>query len=320
MNVTFRQLRAFTQVARCGSFTEAGRALHLTQSATSALVRDLEKEIGLTLMDRTTRKVVLTAAGQEFCARAERILADTAHAITETRDLLHKRRGKVTVAASPLAATAHLPAAIAAFIKLYPNIRVEVHDMLTDGIVNQVRNSTADIGVGTFAKSEAELELVTLFEDRLGVVMPAASPLARKRRLRWVDIADEPLIALTQQSVFRPLIDNARAATGRDVPANAYEVGFMSTAVAFVEAGLGISVLPERAAALSRNDSICFKPLYEPVVTKASTLVTRAGRSLSPATEAFVAFLSGLVKVQVKVQMKAQMKVRAGDSQRPSGD
>jgi DNA-binding transcriptional LysR family regulator len=291
MSITLHQMQAFAEVARHASFTRAAATLHLTQSATSSLIKDLEQKLGLQLFDRTTRSVVLTRAGEEFRIRTERILADVANAVADAKDLLDKRRGQVSIAASPLASATFLPGAIAAFAEVHPYVTVVLHDMLTDGIVEQVRNGTAELGIGTFVKSVSEVELVTLFEDRLGVVLAANGPLAGRRKLTWRDVASQPRISLSQSSAFRPLIDSVFASLGLPLTRPRLEVGYMGTAVALVEAGLGISILPERAASLARTDAACWRPLANPAVTQPSTLVTRAGRSLSPGARAFVDFL-----------------------------
>lgn len=292
MNLTLRQLRAFVQVARQGSFTSAARQLHLTQSAISALVRELERQLGLVVLDRTTRRVTLTEPGSQLLLLAERVLSDVDTAVTEAKGLLDKSRGRVVVAASPLAAATLLPDIIARFARKHPKVKVELHDMLTDQILHHVRGGTSDFGIGTFEKSHTELELSTLYEDVLGVIMPAKSPLARKRPLRWRDLAGQPMVALARTSAFRPLIDSVIVNQSVSVEAPRFEVGYMGTAVALVEAGLGISVLPARAASLIKSSSTCFRRLTAPVVSRPVTLVTRAGRTLSPAAAAFVEFLS----------------------------
>ena len=286
------KMQAFVQVARHGSFTRAAADLHLTQSAASALVKALEEQLGVLVLDRTTRRVVLTRAGEEFLARAERILAEVANAVSDTHDLVNKRRGLVSIAASPLSSSTFLPAAVAAFLEQYPNVRVQLHDILTEGIVEEVRSGAAELGIGTFQQTLGDVDFVTLFTDRLGVVLLSSSPLARKRRLSWRQIASQPRVSLSPSSAFRPLVDNIFATMDIAVARPRFEVGYMGTAVALVEAGLGISVLPERAAWLIRSPAVCWRPLSEPVVVHPSTLVTRSGRSLSPGARAFVDFLS----------------------------
>lgn len=292
MNITLRQLRAFREVARRESFTEAARRLNLSQSAVSALIRELERQIGFSLLDRTTRKVVLNPSGEHLLELSGRVLSDVDSALREARGLLNKSRGRVIVAASPLSAVTVLPSRIAKFARMYPQVQVELRDMLTDQILQSVRNGTVDIGVGTFERSATELTLSTLYEDVLGVVMPVDSPLARRRPLRWRDLAGQSSIALSRSSVFRPLIDSTLSAQSIELGETHFEVGYMGTAVALIEQGLGISILPERAAALIKHRKACFRRLTAPVVSRPMTLVTRAGRSLSPATSAFVACLS----------------------------
>ncbi|HVW69675.1 MAG TPA: LysR family transcriptional regulator, partial [Steroidobacteraceae bacterium] len=90
MNITLRQMRAFVAVTHQGSFTAAARELHLTQSAVSAVIRDLEEQLGLAVLDRTTRRVTLTDAGRHLLQLAERVLRDVETAVTEAKGLLDK--------------------------------------------------------------------------------------------------------------------------------------------------------------------------------------------------------------------------------------
>jgi DNA-binding transcriptional LysR family regulator len=292
MNLTLRQLRAFAEIARLGSFTEAAGRLSLTQSATSGLLRELERQLGLPLVDRTTRRASLTAAGREFLVHTQRVLADVEQAVASTQGLLSKSRGYVSVAVSPLIAATLMPAAIRRFGLAYPGVTIALHDVLTDQILHHVRSGTADFGVGTFQSTHTELELVTLFVDRLGAVVPAASALGAKRRLKWSDLQDQPNIALTTTSAFRSLIDATYQQLRLRMPAPRFEVGYMGTAVALVEAGLGVSVLPERAAALFRTGGARWLALGTPLITQSAMLVKRAGKSLSPAASAFAALLA----------------------------
>ncbi|MCV6612808.1 MAG: LysR family transcriptional regulator [Amphritea sp.] len=93
-NLSIRHLRAFREVAQCGSFTQAAQRLHLTQSTLTATVKQLEQEIGLTLFDRTTRRVVLTREGQQFRSVAERLISDFDTAITDLRPLPASNRAR----------------------------------------------------------------------------------------------------------------------------------------------------------------------------------------------------------------------------------
>lgn len=287
MNVTLRQLRAFVQVARSGGFTPAARKLHLTQSATSLLVRELETQLGLQLLDRTTRRVSITDAGSEFLLSAERILSDVEQAVSNARGLVEKRRGSVTVATTPLLAATFLPQVVAQFQETHPAITVRLADLLTDQIVRLVQSGDADFGVGVFPRAEAELQRVPLFHHSLGVMVPSDWPLAKRRRnLTWADLAEQPMIAMSRSSGFGALIDPVLHQAGLVVKPR-FEVGFIGTAIGLAEAGLGVTVVPAYAGLLVRSSRVRFRVLHDPVVNREVELITRPGRSMSPGAMAF---------------------------------
>src|SRR6478672_11014911 len=113
MNVTLRQLRAFVAVAETGSFTAASRRLHLTPSALSLLVKELENTLAVRMFERSTRRTALTAAGLEFLPLARKVLEDLDRALSSARDLQQKKRGVVRVACTPLYAAVMMPDLIA---------------------------------------------------------------------------------------------------------------------------------------------------------------------------------------------------------------
>jgi DNA-binding transcriptional LysR family regulator len=293
MNITLRQLRAFVEVARRRSFTSAARHLHLTPSALSHLMRELEGHLGTRLLDRNSRNLSVTAAGMELLRSADRILGDVDQTLAGVRDVVARKRGRVTVAAPPVLAASLIPAAMARFKAVHPGITVRLLDVLTAGILEAVRSGEADLGVGTFRQSEPEVHLDALFEDRLVAVVPAASALARKRRLAWKDLRGVPLIMMTNASAFHYLVDRALSHAGEPVTP-AYEVGYMGTAIGLVEAGLGVAVLPAYARSMSDAKKAIVRPLESPAVTREVCIVTRGGRSLSPAAEAFAGVLRSL--------------------------
>ena len=286
MNITLRQLRAFIAVAEEGSFTEAAARLHVTQSAASALIRELESEIGLRLFDRTTRRVEPTDAGREFRASAARMLGDLDHAVADAHALAERRRGRVTIAGSPLLAVAMLPAAIADFGRRFPAIRVVVRDLRSDEIIEAVVGGAADCGIGTFPPSSEGIEQEELMTDALRLFCGRDHALAGQR-VRWADLREQPLIALTRESGVRALIDRNLEAAGV-VGEPAFEVTQMATAVAMIGTGLGIAVLPTYARAFAQLYRIVDKPIDAPRVSRPISFIRRRGRSLSPAAASFL--------------------------------
>jgi len=281
MNITLRQLRAFLAVAQDGSFTNAAERLHITQSAASGLIRELEAEIGLRLFDRTTRRVEPTEAGREFRVSAARLLGELDHAVQDAQALAERRRGRVTIAAPPLLAAAMLPGAIATFGQRFPDVRIAVRDLRTDEIMAAVNSGAADCGIGTFPPGGEGIERSELMTDTLMLFCGRDHALAA-RRANWSDLRGQTLIALTRESGLRVLIDRALDAA-RVAGDPAFEVTQITTAIAMVEAGLGIAVLPAYARALARLFAIASAPIEAPRVSRPISFIRQRGRSLSPA-------------------------------------
>lgn len=295
MNITLKQIKAFLAVAQSGSFTAAANRLHLTQSAVSVLISQLERQFGLRLFDRTTRLVQPTDAGRDFYSVAERVLADLHHALSSSQELVAKKRGRVAVAATPLMASILLPKAIAQYTALYPGISVILKDTLAAQIQSKVREGEVDFGIGTYEKSGRELAAETLMADTLVLICPAAHPLARKTRVAWRDLAGHPLIELTRDNSVGLLVSDCLAEAGVGVHAG-YEVSFLSTVVAMVDAGLGVAVLPSYAKPITRLYNIQVRKLVNPEIRREISFLTRQGRSLSAAAQSLKSFLKTYVK------------------------
>ncbi len=310
MNVTLRQLRAFLEVARHGSFTAAAERLHVTQSALSVMIRELERELRVRLFDRTTRRVQLTAAGEEFHPLAEKTLEDLEHAVARSRELAEVRRGRVTIAATTLIASILLPRAIADYRERHEGVRIVLRDGAPPGqIARMVQDGEVDIGIGPTAARDDALSATPFLVDTLEVACPAGHPLTRKTRVTWRDLAAQPLIALSGETAIRQLLEEQLGAAGaRFEPA--YQVAFLATAIGLVDAGLGVAVLPSHARPLARLHHIRFMKLGSPAIRRDVWLITRRDRALSPAAESFREFL--LDYVQAKEHRQDWLPVAAG--------
>ena len=287
MNVTFKQVQAFTAVAATNSFSRAAEQLNVAQSRISVLIRDLEKELGVRLFDRTTRRMELTTAGREFRPHGEKLISDLKHAIEDTHALGERRRGRLTVAAPPLIMEALVPRLLVPFKRDFPGVRVTILDARTDRIVEAVKTGEADIGIGTFTQHEEGLVRTRLARDALLLFCHNKHPLAALQRPRWKDIIGTPVIALTPQSGVRQLVEYGCNAAGISIQAE-YEVALATTALALVEASLGVCILPANALSAAKTRPVVARPLSHPTVAREITMIARHGRSLSPAAAEWV--------------------------------
>ncbi|AJZ59338.1 LysR family transcriptional regulator [Paraburkholderia fungorum] len=284
MNVTLRQLRVFIEVARLQSFSRAGDEIGLTQSAVSRCVRELEGEIGLKLIDRTTREVQLTDVGGNLVSSVSRLLTDLDDALREIREIGEQRRGRVVVAASPTVACRLMPRVVAACGRQFPYITLGLRDDVQSDVVRKVKSGEVDFGVIIGPFSADDLLSESLMTDSFCVVAREDHPLAARERVAWTDLDGQQLVMLDYASGSRPIIDAVMQEYGVSATV-VQELGHSATVFGLVEAGVGVSVLPWLALPLPAGAALVARPLV-PRAERTVELVRRRDRSLSPAAEA----------------------------------
>lgn len=292
MNVTLRQLRAFVFVAQMGSFTRAAQAMHVTQSALSLLIRELESQMNTRLVHRTTRSIGLTDVGREFLGSAERILLDLEHALGNVDKLLAKEVGRVVVAAPLVLSGTLLPPILAGFKQRYPGVDLQLKDSLPDQVLPQLRAGTADIGIGTFPKTQDEFEKVLLFKESLVAVYPKADPyrLHAFKGLKWRNLKGLPLLTLPRGSVFRDLAESGFQAASMSLTP-AFEATYVGTLLGLVNAGYGVAIVPGYAVALANPQQLTWRRLAQPIIEREVLLLHQPQQKLSPAVKAFIEHL-----------------------------
>ena len=284
MNVTLRQLRVFIEVARLQSFSRAGDEIGLTQSAVSRCVRELEGEIGLKLIDRTTREVQLTDVGGNLVSSVSRLLTDLDDALREIREIGEQRRGRVVVAASPTVACRLMPRVVASCGRQFPYVTLGLRDDVQSDVVRKVKSGEVDFGVIIGPFSADDLLCESLMTDSFCVVARDDHPLAARERVAWTDLDGQQLVMLDYASGSRPIIDAVMQEYGVNATV-VQELGHSATVFGLVEAGVGVSVLPWLALPLPAGASLVARPLV-PRAERTVELVRRRDRSLSPAAEA----------------------------------
>jgi len=288
MNVTLRQLHAFVLTAQHGSVTRAAERLHLTQSAVSVLIRQLETSLGVRLFDRTTRSLRLTVVAEEALAVAERMLRNEEELLAGIRGLTERRRGHVTMAATAAVAAGTMPRALGQFREQFPDIGVTMLDVAPDKLVAMVLSEEVEFGIGTVDGSFAsEIALDTLLRDTVGVVARRDSPVAKRDRLSWDEALALPVIAVRKGSGIRALIDATLAAKGKTLKP-AWEVSFLTTALAMVAEGLGIAILSPYLISSLYYPALVTRPLVDPLVTREISAIMKPGRTISFASESFI--------------------------------
>lgn len=284
MNYTLRQLRTFVAVVQHGSFGQAGQAIGLSQSAVSHSIKELEAEMGVRLLDRTTREVLLSEAGQQLATRLERLLEELNTTLLDVRSYGEQRSGTVRVAASQTPSAHLMPQCLASSQLRYPDIRVILHDRVQQWVLQSVRNAEVDFGIVIGPLQDADFDSEDILQEPFLLLCHQDDALAQVPQAQWSMLAGRAMVLQDYASGSRLLVDAALQRLALNVQV-VQEIGHPATLYPMVEAGIGISILPALALPLPSGRKLTVRRLY-PEINRSLMLIKRKNRSLTPAAEA----------------------------------
>ncbi len=249
MNV--QQLKTFVAVVDHGSFSDAARALGVSQPAVTMQVQSLESSVGATLLDRRYRRVDLTEAGNAFLPHARRVLEQLDEARQEIEALSGVVTGRLSIAASTTPGVYVIPRLLGAFVEQNPEVglTVAVHD--TAEVIEAVETGHADLGVTGATVRGARVQFEQAGVDELVLICPPSSPLASRRDVPLAELADERWVLRESGSGTRQVAERLAADHGLDPDELrvTVELGTGEAIVSAVEGGLGISIVSRYVAA-----------------------------------------------------------------------
>jgi Transcriptional regulator len=284
MNYSLRQLKVFITVAQAKSFSRAGEIIGLSQSAVSHSLKELEQQMDVRLLDRTTREVVLTEAGQQLAARLERLLDELNSTLRDAGRVGQQLSGTVRVAASQTISAHLIPQCIAASNHRYPEIDFVLHDRPQQWVLESIRQGEVDFGIVIDPGVVSDLQCEAILSEPFFVLCRKDHHFAGLPYVSWQALQGTRLVLQDYASGSRPLIDAALAHHGITASI-VQEIGHPATLFPMVEAGIGISILPALALPLPQGSELMVKRLT-PVVERQLMLARRKNRSLSTAAEA----------------------------------
>ena len=291
MNLDVHGLQAFARIAELGTFQKAANALFLSQSALSRRISKLEADLGVRLLDRTTRRVRLTAVGRDFLPQARRLIEELETSIAGLRDMAKHGSGQVALACVPTAAMYILPPVIRDYSAKHPDNRIRILDVHANEVLQAVLRGEAEFGLTLSGADEPEIETDPLFDDPFVLACHRDHPLAKRRSVKWAELERHRLITVGRLSGNRALLDFGLPSS---LPRQrwTYEVQHsFSTGLGMVEAGIGVIAVPMLALAGRKNSNLVSRPLVEPKLTRTLAVIRRRGVTLSPAAQEFQAML-----------------------------
>jgi LysR family transcriptional regulator, transcription activator of glutamate synthase operon len=288
--VELRQLVYFEAVVRCGGFSRAAEQLHIAQPAVSAQVRRLEVELGTPLLERTTRRVALTEAGELLLARARSVLEQINGARADLAELAAVLRGHVRIGATLVLGSVDLPGSLAEFRRRYPGVTFALRAGLIAELLRGLDAGELDIVLGPLhPELVAGYHARPLVEESLVLVTPPGREPPGAGPARLADVRDEPFVCLRAGSGLHTILVEAAAAEGF-TPRIELETHSPASIRELVAAGLGVALLAASAVrAIGPAVQVRYlqpAPHHPPI-----GLIWARGREPGPATRAWQRYL-----------------------------
>lgn len=295
LNFDLHDLLAFRAVAELGNFRRAAEAVHVSQPAFSRRIDKLEQALGVKLLDRTTRRVNLTAVGRDFARKVQTWLDDLDATLLAVRGVAATRMGEVKIACVPSTVYYYLSQVIGRYRETYPKVRIRIVDAGANQVLEAVSRGEADFGLNFIGSQEPDIAFQPLLEERFVAACRRDHALARRRSVSWRELAAFDFIAVGKTSGNRLLLDQALAGIN-GLPDAIYETQHVTAQLGLVEAGLGVAAVPAMAMPAKDHPLLVSVPLTDPVVTRRVGLIRRKGRSLSPAAQQLYDFFAEMKK------------------------
>ncbi|MBJ7538606.1 LysR family transcriptional regulator [Marinomonas transparens] len=285
MNI--KQVRAFLAVAQSMSFASAATQLNLSQPALSLSVKSLEESLGGKLLTRTTRSITLTPEGEALVPLARRLLTQWENAEDEMKQRFALQLGKISIASMPSFAASLLPKAIQNYHESYPNIQVAINDVLSDIVVEMVRNNQVELGISFEPSSLMDLAFYPLYEDNFIAILPKGHVLEKQDKVPWKALLEYDFITLQRPSSVRTMIENTLDEAGIELQV-AFDAHQLATVGRMVSEGMGVAVVPSLCRQQAIEQGAVIRPVVEPEIRRRVGVICQPRSNLSIAASAML--------------------------------
>jgi DNA-binding transcriptional LysR family regulator len=281
-----RQLAYFHEVAKYKSFTKASTVLHLSQPSLSKMVKSLEDELEMELLDRSSRQIELTEAGEIVFEQSKMILESLDNLSSNLYDVMNLKKGKIKIGIPPLIGFLFFPKIIKKFQTLYPDIQIQMVEHGANKVQQEVNDGLLDLAVVVVPIKEDKFEIVSFLTEQLMLFVHSSHPLAQRKSVEMKDLHDESFILFKEGFTLHDrVIEECLTAGFR--PKIAYESSQWDFISGMIGENLGVSIFPESIAKKVDKDTVKAIPITNPtlpyelgIIKKKDKYVTYATREL----------------------------------------
>jgi LysR family hydrogen peroxide-inducible transcriptional activator len=257
--ITLRQLRYLSALAKHGHFGRAAEACAVTQPALSMQIRDLERTLGVAVVERRPGDAMLTDVGREIARRGEDVLSASRDLVDFARHRSGLLTGRLMLGVIPSLAPYLLPRILPALQTRFPELRLDLRETQTRQLVEEIKNGALDAAMLALPLGEPDIDTIALFEDLFLLAVPSSDPRRETTRIAAGDIDQSRLILLEDGHCLRDqaLAFCATAARGRTASAGgtAFGASSLTTVIQMVANGYGVTLIPQIAADVERRDN-----------------------------------------------------------------
>lgn len=291
VSIDIRQLTYFNEVAKHKSFTKASRVLHLSQPTLSKMVKGLEDELEMELIDRSSRQIQLTEAGQIVYEQSSVILESLDHLSTHLYDLMHLRKGKIKIGIPPLIGFLYFPKLIKSFKDQYPDIEIQLIEHGANQVTQEVKDGLLDLGVIVLPLDEDSLDIISIIEERLHLFVHSDHRLAARESITMKELEGEEFILFSEGFTLHDRVIEYCEEAGFS-PKIAYESSQWDFINEMIGENLGVSILPQSLTKKLKTSSVTSVPIKSPRLPYKLGVVTKKGRYVSFASKKFIAHMN----------------------------
>lgn len=287
----FRQLEYFAEVANKLSFSKASQVLHVSQPTLSKMVKNLEDELGLILIDRSTRRMQLTDAGrivQTYSDACIKSLKDLSIALS---DVSHLRRGSIKLGLPPVIGVSFFPKVISEFHRLYPHVTLQLIEEGGKMVEELLLDGTIDVGVVVLpVKDEMLFDIIPLVDRELKLIVHSSHRFAKMPEVSLLDLQSEPFILFRRGFSLYHHVREACIREGFE-PSVAYESSQWDFICEMVASNLGIAFLPQTVCTKIDSEEVQVVPATIPPIHWNLALIWPHAQYVSHATRSFISFV-----------------------------
>ena len=283
----FGHLQSFVVVAQFMNFRLAAEAIGRTQPAITAQINQLEGYLGTALLERTTRTVKLTPAGEHLLDRAKKVLSQTQQLVTDMRSTRYNAPNQILVSLAPTIAANLITGSLASFEKLNPQVRVLISEHLGPEMFTALLNRDVEFGIGPYRRAPQGLVFETIFQQPLFLIIHKRHELVKRGSVTLPDLVDLQLLCAAPGTTAREVLDHALMTHGLMVQPR-YEALQYQTLFVLASTHLGATVMPVVNRELLEAMNLVALPFEDFPMQRAIGLLTREGEDLSDYSKALL--------------------------------